>query len=309
VRITFFGTGAFAVPSLEALVDAGHQVLRVVTQPDRPKGRGQHLAHSPVKATALARQLSVIEPARVKDAATVAELSILAPDVQVVVAFGQILPLSVIAVAPLGTVNVHASLLPRYRGAAPIQWAIARGETETGVTTMLIDQGLDTGPLLLSARTPIGAAETAGELEERLSRLGANLLIETLDGLSQRRLVPQPQDEPQASHAPLLKKEDGRIDWRAPAAEIACRVRAFNPWPCAHTSLDSRIIRVLRAHVGDRTDAAPGELLCEARDRLAVACGDGNALMLTELQPESRRPMTAAAFRSGTHITSGRRFV
>jgi methionyl-tRNA formyltransferase len=308
LRIVFLGSGAFAVPSLEALVREGHAVVAVVTQPDREKGRGRLPTSPPVKACAVALGLPVLQPVRVRDAASVATLRALTPEVQVVVAYGQILPRAVIDLAPLGTVNVHASLLPRYRGAAPIQWAIARGETETGVTTMLIDEGLDTGALLLSARTPIGPEETAGQLETRLSQMGASLLVETIARLAQGRITPQPQDESLASRAPLLHKEDGRIDWRATAVEIAYRVRGFNPWPCAHASLGSRLIRILSARAGDPTTAAPGEIVRADGRGLAVACGDGRVLEIIDLQPENRRPMTASAFLAGARLALGGRF-
>jgi methionyl-tRNA formyltransferase len=308
MRVTFFGSGAFAVPSLETLARDGHDVLAVVSQPDRPKGRGMRLAHSPVKTAALALGLPLRQPARVRDAAVIAELAALSPEVQVVVAFGQILPREVIEISPLGTVNVHASLLPRYRGAAPIQWAIARGETETGITTMLIDQGLDTGPILMSASTAIGSDETAGELEARLAPMGAKLLTDTLAALARRALAPRPQDNARASHAPLLHKQDGRIDWHAGAAEISRRVRAFNPWPCAQTLLDGRVLRVLRAHPAGPSTATPGEIRREAHNRLMVACGDGNELELLEVQPENRKAMSVSAFLAGAHLMPGHRF-
>src|SRR6185295_18592695 len=211
VRVVFLGSGAFAVPSLAALLDAGHDVAAVVTQPDREKGRGRALAATPAKVLAEQRGVPVLQPRRIKEPAAIDELRVLRPDVQVVVAYGQILPRSVIDIPRLGTVNVHSSLLPRYRGAAPIHWAVVNGERETGVTTMMIDAGLDTGPTLLARATPIGEEETAPELEARLARMGGELLVETIDGLLDGSVHPVPQDHERATLAPLLRKEDGRV--------------------------------------------------------------------------------------------------
>ena len=307
MRVVFLGSGSFAIPSLEALLDAGHDVAAVVTQPDREKGRGRELSPPPLKPVAAARGLKVLQPRRVREPESVATLEALAPEVQVVVAYGQILPRSVIDIGPRGTVNVHASLLPRYRGAAPVQWAIVNGEAETGVTTMLIDEGLDTGPLLLAESTPIGAEETADALESRLAVVGGELLVRTLRGLQQGSLVPTPQDPARATLAPLIKKEDGLMDWRLPAPALARRVRGFHPWPGAHTRLRGRGLRVLRAQVAAGS-GTPGGLLGVGRDGLVVACGDGTALRVVEVQPESRDPMPAAAFAAGARLTPGERF-
>ncbi|HET8647193.1 MAG TPA: methionyl-tRNA formyltransferase, partial [Vicinamibacteria bacterium] len=231
MRIVFLGSGAFAIPSLQALLAAGHEVAAVVSQPDREKGRGLQPAPPPLKTAALERGLPVLQPRRVREPEAQAALRALGPELQVVAAYGQILPPSVIDIAPRGTVNVHGSLLPRYRGAAPVQWAIAHGETETGVTTMMIDAGLDTGAILLSRSTPIGEEETAPELEARLAQMGGALLVETIAGLERGTVHPVPQDHQRATLAPLLQKEDGRVDWTWPAAVIARRIRAFQPWP------------------------------------------------------------------------------
>jgi methionyl-tRNA formyltransferase len=308
MRTIFMGSGAFAVPSLEALVRDGHEMLAVVTQPDREKGRGRLMAAPPVKTSALALGAPVLQPTRVREGAIIDELRALRPQVLVVAAYGQILPRELIALAPLGAINVHASLLPRFRGAAPIQWAIACGERETGVTTMLMDEGLDTGPLLLTARTDIGPDEASGLLEGRLALMGADLLVETLARLAGGQLTPLPQDEALASRAPRLRKEDGRIDWSQRASEIACRVRAFNPWPCAHAFLAGRLIRIFRASVGGPTAAAPGEILSGGRSRLAVACGDGQAIEILELQPENRKVMETSVFLAGARLSPGQRF-
>jgi methionyl-tRNA formyltransferase len=309
VRVVFMGTGAFAIPSLEALLDAGHELAAVVTQPDREKGRGQALAPPPVKPVAERRGVPVLQVRRVREPETQERLRALRPQLQVVVAFGQILPRSVIEIAPLGTLNVHASLLPRFRGAAPIQWAIASGETETGVTTMLIDEGLDTGPTLLSRPLAIGAEETAAELEPRLARLGAQLLLESVQGLAEGRLSARPQDHARASLAPILKKDDGRIEWTRPAQEIAWRVRGFTPWPGAFTHAGGRLLKVLRAHALTEAlqDSEPGALLALTTSGVTVACGGGSALRLVEVQPESRKAMPAAAWAAGARLQAGAR--
>jgi methionyl-tRNA formyltransferase len=233
VRIVFFGSGQFAVPSLEALVAAGHELTGVVTQPDRPRGRGRGLAPPPLKPVAESLGLRVLQPPRVKDPSVVEELRALAPKMQVVAAYGQLFPRAVIDIPPLGTINVHASLLPLYRGAAPIQRAVADGQRETGVTTMVIDEGLDSGPVLLSQRLTIGPEETSADLAQRLARLGATVLRETVTGLAEGRLTPTPQDDSRATLAPRLRKEEGRLDWSLPADVLGCRIRAFQPWPGA----------------------------------------------------------------------------
>lgn len=309
MRVVFLGSGAFAVPSLEALLDAGHDVAALVTQPDREKGRGRAMASPPTKPVAQRHGVPVLQPPRIKEPQAIEALRALRPEVQVVVAYGQILPRTVIDIPPLGTVNVHSSLLPRYRGAAPIHWAIVNGERETGITTMLIDEGLDTGPTLLARSTPIGPEETAPELEARLAPLGAELLLETLDGLTRGTLTPRPQDHSRATLAPLLEKEDARIDWTRPAREIAFRVRGLQPWPGTVATWAGGEIKVLRAREveGGVTDAPPGTVLAVDRDGIVVASGRGTRLRLMEVQPESRRPMPAAAFAAGARLQPGAR--
>ena len=309
MRIVFLGSGSFAIPSLEALLDAGHEVAALVTQPDREKGRGQALAPPPTKPVAERRGIPVLQPRRVREPEAQDALRRLAPELQVVVAFGQILPRSVIDIAPRGTVNVHASLLPRLRGAAPVQWAIANGETETGVTTMLIDEGLDTGPTLLSRATPIGPEETAAELEPCLARLGAELLLDTVRGLEDGTLKPTPQDDTRATLAPLLKKEDGQIDWSFPAARVASRARGFHAWPGAFTFHEGRLVKALRVREAPGADAGtdPGTVTAVGRDGVTVACGGGSALRLLQVQPESRRAMPAAAWAAGARLRPGAR--
>ena len=309
MRILFLGSGSFAIPCLEALLDAGHEVPALVTQPDREKGRGQALAPPPTKPVAERRGIPVLQPRRVREPEAQEALRRLAPELSVVVAFGQILPRSVIDIAPRGTVNVHGSLLPKLRGAAPIQWAIANGETETGVTTMLIDEGLDTGPTLLARSTPIGPDETAAELEPRLARLGAELLLETVRGLEAGTLTPVPQDHGRATLAPILKKEDGRIDWSAPAAQVACRARGFHPWPGAFTFHEGRLVKALRVREapGVGPDVGAGTVVGVGPDGVTVACGGGTSLRLVEVQPESRRAMPATAWAAGARLRPGAR--
>ena len=309
LRIIFFGSGAFAIPSFEALVGARHEIAALVTQPDRERGRGRALTPPPLKPVAEAHGVRILQPARVRDPRAHEELKALAPELQVVVAYGQILPRALLELPAGGTLNVHASLLPAYRGAAPIQWAIVNGETETGVTTMLIDEGLDTGPTLLARRTPIGSAETAGELEARLARLGADVLLDTLRGLSDASLAPQAQDAARASLAPIIRKHDGRIDWSLPAQAIERRVRGFDPWPGAYAFLAGRSLKLLRATTAPGSvGAVPGTVSAVTSEAVVVACGSDTALALLEVQPESRRPMPASAFAAGARVRPGARF-
>ena len=293
------GTPLFAVASLEALVAAGHMVAAVYTQPDRPKGRGQELAISPVKEAALRLGLPVYQPERVRRCTE--ELAGFGAKAMVVVGYGQIIPQSIIDLAPLGIVNVHGSLLPKYRGAAPIQWAIANGETETGVTTMRIDAGLDTGDMLKKATTAIGAEETAPELSARLAGMGAELLVATLAAMEEGRMTPEPQDNAAATLAPILKKEDGAIDWSRPASVIHARLRGFTPWPGATTTFRGTGLKVLTARVSGVTGLAPGEVAVRAR-ALVAGCGEGTALELVEVQPEGRKRVSGESFANGARL-------
>ncbi len=299
MRIVFLGTPPFAVPTLEAIVAAGHDVIQVVTQPDRPSGRGHQLTASPVKQSALQRNLPVYQPERIRRPEAASALTALQPDVMVVVGYGQIIPHSIIDIPPHGIVNVHASLLPKYRGAGPVQWAIANGETRTGVTTMRIDAGLDTGDMLLKSETEIGPDETAIELGARLATLGAVLLIETLAQID--AIVPQKQDPAQATYAPLLKKEDGLIDWRQPAPAIHNRVRGFQPWPGAYTRFRGQQLHIWKSRVAAGPPTEPGHLLTHP---LRAACGEG-ALELIEVQLEGRKRISAEAFANGQRIIGG----
>ncbi|MDE3165734.1 MAG: methionyl-tRNA formyltransferase [Acidobacteriota bacterium] len=301
MKLVFLGTPAFAVPTLEAMVRAGHEVAAVVTQPDRPRGRGQHPAPPPVKESAVALGLTVYQPERVRRPEAVEYLRGLGAEAMVVVGYGQIIPQGVIDLAPKGIINVHASLLPRFRGAGPVQWAIVNGETRTGVTTMRIDAGLDTGDMLLKAETEIGPEENAVELGRRLAVLGADLLVETLARLGE--IAPEKQDAALATWAPLLKKEDGRIDWALPAAAIHNRVRGLQPWPGARTTFRGAPLGIWRSRVGEGS-GAPGTIL---RMRpLLVAAGEG-ALELVEVQMEGRKRMSAADFANGQRLTGNDR--
>jgi methionyl-tRNA formyltransferase len=300
MRLVFLGTPAFAVPTLEALA-AKHDVVSVVTQPDRPKGRGQELSASPVKQAAQRLGVPVYQPERIRRPEAQAHLASLSPEIMVVVGYGQIIPQSVIDIAARGIVNVHASLLPKYRGAAPIQWAIANGETRTGVTTMQINAALDAGDILLARETQIGPEETAIELGERLAAMGAELLLETLGGLERGAITPRRQDDAQASFAPILKKEDGAISWAEAASEIHNRVRGLLPWPGAYTQFRGHLLHVWRARLGEeRTALAPGHVLAGAGFR--VACGFGSVLQLVEVQMEGRKRMSADAFANGQRL-------
>jgi methionyl-tRNA formyltransferase len=301
----FLGTPQFAVPSLEACVRAGHEVVAVYTQPDRPKGRGQEVTVSAVKEAALRLGLAVRQPERLRGADVVAELTALRPDVMVVVGYGQIIPQSIIDIPPLGIVNVHASLLPKYRGAGPIQWAIANGERVTGVTTMLINAGLDTGDVLLKAETEIGEEETALELAPRLARLGAELLTRTLKGLAAGTITPLPQNDAEATYAPILTKEDGLIDWSLPARSIFNRARGFLPWPGAWTWFRGQRFSVWKCRVSESPGRTPGTLYGEGR-RLIAACGEG-ALELLEVQLEGRKRVSGEAFLNGHRLDENER--
>lgn len=302
MRVVFLGTPEFAVPSLESLA-ARHDVVAVFTQPDRPKGRGNQLAESPVKAAARRLGIAIHQPERVRRPESVELLRGLAADLMVVVGYGQIIPQSIIDLPRYGILNVHASLLPKYRGAAPIQWAIANGESETGVTIMQIDAGLDTGDMLAKARTKIGEEETAPELSARLAPMGAELLCETIPQIAAGTVQREKQNPDEATLAPILKKEDGLIDWHLPAARVDSRLRGFTPWPGAYTSFRGQQLSILRARPAASTAGLPpGRLRAEKR-RLFAGCGAGTALELLELQPAGKKRMTAEAFLNGYKIT------
>jgi methionyl-tRNA formyltransferase len=323
MRVVFMGTPPFAVPSLEALVNHGHRVLAVYTQPDRPKGRGQEEAESAVKRAAKRLPIPEIrQPLKVRAPEVVSELAAMNLDAVLVVGYGQLIPQSIIDLPRLGIINVHASLLPRHRGAAPIQWAIASGDPVTGVTTMKIDAGLDTGDILLMTLVEIREGETAPELSLRLADEGALLLIQTLEGLEKGTVTPRPQDGSLATIAPQLKKEDGLVDWKQPAKTIYDRARGFQPWPGAWTYLRGQRLNIMRCSLlgssesGEpwgttafrpplKAEPAPGAgMMFVAGKRLFVACGDGS-LELHEVQLEGRKRVSAEAFLNGQRVEYG----
>ncbi|MCW5729161.1 MAG: methionyl-tRNA formyltransferase [Alphaproteobacteria bacterium] len=303
MRLVFMGTPDFAVPTLRALLEAGHEILAVYSQPPRPAGRGHRERLSPVHEFAAAHGLPVRTPASLRDAGVQAEFAALRPDVAVVVAYGLILPRPILAAPRLGCINLHASLLPRWRGAAPIQRAIMAGDKETGVAAMQMEAGLDTGPVLLERRLPIGPDTTAGELHDRLAEDGARVMVEALSGLAAGRLRPRPQAEEGVSYARKIEKEECRIDWRRGATELDCMIRGLSPFPGAFAEIGGERIRILLARPVEGS-GAPGEVL---DGELAVACGRG-ALRLLRLQRAGRGPLPAAEFLRGFPIAPGRRF-
>ncbi len=305
MRLLFMGTPGFAVPTLRKLLSSRHQVSGVFTQPDRPSGRGRKLAIGPVKQVALHNGLPVYQPERLAQEEWKSLVETTA-DALVVVAYGKILPSWLFTLPPFGAINVHASLLPRYRGAAPIPWAIVRGETRTGVTTMKIDRGMDTGDVLLQSAVEIGGEETSLQLGDRLAVLGADLLAETLDRLEAGQVRPRPQDPRLASYAPMLKKTDGEIDWSRSSRQIFNRVRAFNPWPGAFTYRRRSLLRILKARpvtLAAQQQAA-GSLWRWDSKRALVACGEG-WLELLEVQPQNQRPLAASDFLNGLRLQTG----
>jgi len=308
MRIVFMGTPQAAVPTLRQCVADGHEVVAVWTQPDRPAGRGHKVTISPVKEFALSHGLEVFQPARIKTEEAKQLFASHNAEVAVVVAYGRILPDEFLRAPLRGCINVHFSLLPLYRGAAPTNWAIVNGETQTGVTTMFIEPTLDTGPILLQRKTEIGETETAPELMQRLAEIGAGLLGETLAQLD--ALTPRPQHDRDATFAPMLKKEDGLIDWSLGAVQIERRVRGFQPWPNAYTSFNSKGLTIWRAEPVDspNPDASPGEVIVAHGDELLVSCGEQTALRLIELQPEARKRIPVRDFINGMRLKVGDRF-
>jgi methionyl-tRNA formyltransferase len=310
IRTVFMGTPEFALPTLEGLLGAGVDLRAVYTQPDRPKGRGKALTPPPVKVRAEALGIPVFQPLKLREPASVEELRALAPDLIVVVAFGQILPKSVLEIPRYGCINVHASLLPRYRGAAPINKAIIDGETETGVTTMLMDVGLDTGDMLVKRYTSIGPEETAGQLHDRLARLGREAMEETLNRLCAGTLVPVPQEDALSTYAPMLKKEDGRIDWRLSAAAVHNLVRGLDPWPGAFTFLHGEMLKLGRTLPlpGSPTAPAtlPGTIISADAEGVRIVCGEG-VLLVRELQLPGKKRLAATDFLRGRPLSAGTR--
>lgn len=305
MRVVFMGTPEFAVPSLEALLKSDDQVVGIVTQPDRPKGRGQTLTPSPVKRVAQREQLPLLQPTKIKDPAFLAALAAWKPDLIAVAAFGRILPPTILNLPPRGCLNVHGSLLPKYRGAGPIQWAIMNGEKETGITTMLMDEGMDSGAILLQERLAISPDDTTQTLSPRLAELGWRLLLKTIAQLKAGTLVPSQQDHSRATLAPLLKKEDGVIDWTMSATAIANRIRGLTPWPGAHTFAGEDRWAIWRAMaMTEQVKELPGTVTQVTKDAIHVATGHG-VLVLNELQPADRRRMAVSQYLAGHPISVG----
>lgn len=310
-RLVFMGTPEFAVPSLEALLRAGYDVVAVLTREDQPAGRGRRLEEPPVKRAALAYGLTVQQPSTLQNAGSQAALAAFAPELIVVAAYGLILPQAVLDLPRFGCVNVHGSLLPRHRGAAPIAAAILEGDAEAGITIMLMDAGVDTGPVLGAAAIPIAAGDTTGSLTARLADLGASLLVATLPGWLRGEIAPQPQPAAGASFAPRIAKEDGRIDWAEPAWLIERRVRAYQPWPTAYTDWDGQRLKLLRASVGRQAGAETrgvGTVIAGARGRVGVITGDG-VLWLEEVQLAGKRALPVSAFAAGARGFLGAQLV
>jgi len=297
--ILFMGTPEFAATSLQALYDGGHNIVGVFTQADRVRGRGSKLTPTPVKELALSLGLKVFQPSSLRDDTVFELIESLNPQMIVVVAYGKILPKRILDFPKYGCVNIHASLLPKYRGAAPIQWAIINGESETGVTSMLMNEGMDTGDILLVQKTPIGEKETSADLFDRLAGMGAKLLIETIDSLEAGKISPQKQNESDASYAPMLDKSMCEIDWKLPADQIDRLIRGLSPFLCACSSFDGKRVKVIEADVSDLTcDLQAGELLDE-EGTIKIVCGDNTALEVKVLQPEGKKPMKSHDFLRG----------
>lgn len=299
MRILFMGTPEFAVASLRRLVEEGHTICGVLTQPDKPRNRGHKVTFSPVKEYALSVGLDVYQPVTLRDEAALELVKGLAPELTVVAAYGKLLPEAILAVPPLGSINVHSSLLPKYRGAAPINWAILNGEETTGVSIMYMAKALDAGDVILQKSTPIGPDEDALALTARLAQLGAEALSETVAALAAGTAARTPQNEAEMTYAPMLGRELSAMDWTRSAAAISCQVRGLIPWPCAQAEIAGTRFKVYRTAPGGATDKAPGTLLSAGKLGIEVACGDGRSLYLTEIQAEGGKRMSAAAYLLG----------
>jgi methionyl-tRNA formyltransferase len=304
LRTVFMGTPEFALPTLKGLIAAGVDLVGVYTQPDRPKGRGKKLAASPVKRLAMEENIPVFQPQKLREPGAVETLRALKPDLIVVVAYGQILPKAVLDIPTHHCINVHASLLPKYRGAAPINKAIIEGETETGVTTMLMDVGLDTGDMLVKLSLPIGSDESAGQLHDRLALLGRKAMEETLRQFCDGTLKPEPQDDALSSYAPMMKKEDGLIDWQKSAEEIHNQVRGLDPWPGAYTLLDGEVLKIAASGVEETSFDKPGTIASADKTGVRIACGQGT-LVVGELQLPGKKRLSAMNFLSGHPLFPG----
>ena len=304
LRIVFFGTPEFAVPSLRALLASSDPVVEIVCQSDKPVGRGQHVAMPPVKQVALKHGIPILQPAKLRTPEFLEVLRDCSPDMIVVAAYGKILPTAVLDLPVHGCINVHASLLPKYRGAAPIQWAILRDEARTGITIMRMNERMDAGDILLQRTVAIGAEETYGELQTRLADLGALALLDALAQLHDGTLAAHPQREEEMTLAPMIHKEQGRIDWREPAPAIARKVRAFNPWPSAFTRFAGKLLKVHRAHATEEPTSALAGTIMRIDAGIAVATGMGT-LILDEIQLEGRKRLSGAEFARGGHVQAG----
>ena len=305
MKIIFMGTPDFSVGTLEALVEAGHEVVLAVTQPDKPKGRGKEMQFTPVKECAMKFNIPVFQPRKVREPECIEELRKYNADIMVVVAFGQLLPKEILEMTPYGCVNVHASLLPKYRGAAPIQWAIIDGEEVTGVTTMQMNEGLDTGDMLLKVEIPIEAKETGGSLFDKLSDAGAKLCVETLDKLEKKEITPIPQGETTTAYAKMLDKQVGNIDWTKSAVEIERLIRGLTPWPSAYTNWNGKVMKIWDAQALEgASDALPGTIAHVDKEAFYVQTGNG-FLKVCELQIPGKKRMDAAAFMRGYQVKAG----
>ena len=306
MRVIFMGTPDFSVGTLEEIIKAGHEVVLVVSQPDKAVGRSKALKYTPVKECAIAHGIEVYQPERVRDSACIEYLKSFHADIMIVVAFGQIIPKAVLDMPKYGCVNVHASLLPKYRGAAPIQWAVIDGEKESGVTTMQMDAGLDTGDMLLKTVVPLDEKETGGSLFDKLSKAGADLLLETLDALENGTVTPQKQGESPTAYAKMLTKDMGAIDWNRPAKELERLIRGLNPWPSAYTKLNGKTLKIWAADVCGQTGekAQPGTVLKAEKDEFLIQTGE-KILSVKELQLEGKKRMDTAAFLRGCHLEKG----
>lgn len=303
MKIVFMGTPDYAVSTLETLINSQHEVAAVFAQPDKPVGRKQILTPPPVKVCAESHNIPVFQPNTLRDGTAFEILKQINPDLIVVVAYGKILPKEILDLPKFGCVNGHASLLPKYRGASPIQWCIVCGETETGITTMLMDEGLDTGDILETERVQIGSEETAEELFERLSVISANLMIDTIEKLEKGEITPKRQGE-NASYAPIIKKEMARLDFNKSAKEIHNAIRGYYSWPCAFFMMNGKRVKVISAKIGDKTDASAGSVICNT-DELQIACGDGISIRLLTVQPEGSKVMTSKQMLCGNKIDLG----
>lgn len=303
MRIVFMGTPDFAVPSLKALVEAGHDVCGVFTQPDKPKNRGMKLQSPPVKEYAITQNVPVFQPLKMRDGEALSVLKELSPELIVVVAYGRILPVDILELPPKGCINIHASLLPKYRGSAPINWAILNGEDETGVCIQYMAEGVDTGDVIDYVTTPISAEENAQQLYNRLAELGSKLILPVVTEIEQGTATATPQDHEKASHAPMLSKELSPIDWSKPARQIHDQVRGLYPWPAAVSEIDGVRCKIVRTAVsGDKTGKEPGAFVQADKKGLKVACGGGEVLEILELQPDGKKVMPATAFLAGHSI-------